>query len=63
HLSAPRMEHSAKPPIVRDKLVELVGDIPRIELFARGVMPDGWQGWGNQCVNGLQLHPALWSHP
>ncbi|EAA5904679.1 S-adenosylmethionine-binding protein [Salmonella enterica subsp. enterica] len=62
HLSSPRMEHSAKPPIVRDKLVELVGDIPRIELFARGVMPDGWQGWGNQCVNGLQLHPALWSH-
>ncbi len=32
---SPREEHSKKPDIVRDKIVELCGDIPRIELFAR----------------------------
>jgi len=28
-------EHSKKPDCVRDKIVQLVGDLPRIELFAR----------------------------
>lgn len=40
-------EHSKKPAIVRDKIVELVGDMPRIELFARQVV-DGWDCWGNE---------------
>lgn len=40
-------EHSKKPAIVRDKIVELVGDLPRIELFARQVV-DGWDCWGNE---------------
>lgn len=30
-----RREHSRKPDEIRDKIVELFGDIPRIELFAR----------------------------
>ncbi len=63
HFSAPRTEHSAKPPIVRDMLVELLGDIPRVELFARGRVSDGWHGWGNQCENGLELRPAAWPLP
>lgn len=40
-------EHSKKPDIVRDKIIELVGDLPRIELFARQEVK-GWDCWGNQ---------------
>jgi site-specific DNA-methyltransferase (adenine-specific) len=32
---------------VREKIVELVGDLPRIELFARN-QSDGWDVWGNE---------------
>lgn len=45
---APRSRHSAKPAIVREKIVELMGDIPRIELFAREQSP-GWDTWGDEC--------------
>lgn len=34
-------KHSKKPDIVRDKIVQLVGDVPRIELFARNKIK-GW---------------------
>ena len=44
---SPREEHSKKPDEVRDKIVELCGDIPRIELFARQSV-DGWDCWGNE---------------
>lgn len=44
---APIGEHSAKPPIVRDKIVELAGDLPRIELFAR-TCESGWDSFGNE---------------
>lgn len=37
--------HSAKPPVVRDKIVGLAGDLSRIELFARDRVP-GWDAWG-----------------
>jgi len=40
-------DHSRKPDEVRDKIVQLVGDLPRIELFARGQYL-GWDVWGNQ---------------
>ena len=43
----PRSSHSKKPNIIRDKIVELVGDLPRIELFARETT-DGWDSWGNE---------------
>ena len=39
--------HSAKPGEIRDRLVRLMGDVPRVELFARSVTP-GWDVWGNQ---------------
>ena len=42
-----RREHSRKPDEVRNKIVELFGDIPRIELFARQ-HADGWDCWGNE---------------
>ena len=31
----PVEQHSKKPAIVRDKIIELLGDLPKIELFAR----------------------------
>ena len=37
--------HSKKPDVVRDKIVELCGDLPRIELFARE-RAEGWSAWG-----------------
>jgi N6-adenosine-specific RNA methylase IME4 len=39
--------HSKKPDIVRKKILELCGDLPRIELFARQKV-DGWDCWGNE---------------
>ena len=44
---APRGRHSEKPSVFRDRIVELVGDRPRIELFARTTAP-GWDCWGNE---------------
>ncbi len=39
--------HSKKPDETRDRIVQLFGDIPRIELFARQHSP-GWDCWGNE---------------
>ena len=47
---APRGRHSAKPDEVRDRIVSLLGDLPRVELFAR-TSADGWDSWGNQLEN------------
>jgi site-specific DNA-methyltransferase (adenine-specific) len=44
---APRGCHSQKPDEVRNKIVELFGDVPRIELFSRERIL-GWDCWGNQ---------------
>ena len=40
-------EHSRKPDRIRNDIVELCGDLPRIELFARQ-KADGWDSWGNE---------------
>lgn len=40
-------EHSKKPEETRRRIVELLGDVPRIELFARQRSP-GWDAWGNE---------------
>jgi N6-adenosine-specific RNA methylase IME4 len=45
-VTAPTGRHSEKPAVFRDRLVELLGDRPRIELFAR-TAPAGWDIWGN----------------
>jgi len=46
--------HSKKPDMARDKIVELMGDLPRIELFARQ-RTAGWDAWGNEVENSLSL--------
>ena len=42
-----RGRHSEKPAEVRARIEQLFGDVPRVELFARGETP-GWDQWGNQ---------------
>jgi len=42
-----RIGHSKKPPIIRNEIVKLFGDLPRIELFAREKV-QGWDSWGNE---------------
>ena len=44
---SPIESHSKKPDEARDKIVRLMGDIPRVELFARQATP-GWDVWGNE---------------
>lgn len=51
---SPIEQHSKKPDIVRDRIVELMGDLPRIELFARQA-PDGWDVWGNEVLNDIWI--------
>ena len=50
----PKSVHSVKPGIVRDKIIDLCGDIPRIELFARE-KTKGWDVWGNEVKNDIEL--------
>ena len=44
---SPVREHSRKPEEAREKIVALMGDLPRVELFARQ-SPPGWDVWGNE---------------
>ncbi len=46
-IDAPIRRHSQKPDEVRNRIVKLLGDLPRIELFARETA-DGWDSWGNE---------------
>ena len=48
--------HSQKPDEVREKIVQLMGDLPRIELFARQRV-DGWDCWGNEVDSDIDLNP------
>jgi N6-adenosine-specific RNA methylase IME4 len=53
----PRLGHSVKPPVVRERIVQLFGDITRIELFARQKAP-GWDvaGFG---IDGISLQEKI----
>lgn len=53
-LDAPLTRHSAKPSIVREKILTLMGDQPSIELFARERVP-GWECWGNEVAQTVIL--------
>jgi len=45
---SPVRKHSQKPDETKKRIIELVGDLPRIELFARQ-KTEGWDVWGNEC--------------
>jgi N6-adenosine-specific RNA methylase IME4 len=53
-LMEPIDKHSKKPDVVREKIVQLCGDIPRVELFARQAT-EGWDVWGNQVESTIAL--------
>jgi site-specific DNA-methyltransferase (adenine-specific) len=46
-LMSPRTKHSQKPEKIRNDIVSLYGDLPRIELFARQ-KTEGWDVWGDE---------------
>ncbi|MFT9116578.1 MAG: MT-A70 family methyltransferase, partial [Sporolactobacillus sp.] len=46
-IEAPVLQHSRKPAEVREQIAQLLGDVPRIELFAREKTP-GWDAWGDE---------------
>jgi len=50
----PRSKHSVKPSEVRERIIQLMGDVPRIELFARQKTP-GWDVWGNEVTSDIRL--------
>jgi N6-adenosine-specific RNA methylase IME4 len=56
-IDTPIEAHSKKPDVVREKIVELMGDIPRIELFARQKY-DGWVCLGDE-IDGLDIREAI----
>lgn len=57
-VESPIREHSRKPDEVRERIVKLMGDIPRIELFARQ-KTDGWDAWGNEIESDISLAQEL----
>ena len=46
--------HSQKPEEARRRIEALMGDVPRIELFARA-SPPGWDVWGNEVASDIRL--------
>lgn len=53
-LYAPATRHSQKPPEVRERIVQLMGDLPRLEMFARE-RAVGWDCWGNETPQGSDI--------
>ena len=46
-IDTPIEKHSKKPDITKEKIIQLVGNLPKIELFARQ-KTNGWDAWGNE---------------
>jgi len=51
-IQAEKRGHSVKPDEARDRIVELFGKLPRIELFAR-IKTTGWDVFGDQIENSI----------
>ena len=47
-------EHSRKPEEARSRIEQLMGDVPKIELFARRKAV-GWDVWGNEVESDIQV--------
>jgi site-specific DNA-methyltransferase (adenine-specific) len=54
---SPKAKHSEKPNETRNRILELCGDLPRVELFARQNF-EGWDAWGNEVSNSIELNAA-----
>jgi N6-adenosine-specific RNA methylase IME4 len=55
-----RIGHSVKPPLVRDRITQLFGELPRIELFARQRVA-GWDALG-ESLDGTKIQDFLIRH-
>ena len=55
---SPLRAHSQKPDEVRERIVDLMGDLPRIELFARSTA-DGWDCWGNEVPQQVEVDEVI----
>ena len=53
-IDSPIERHSKKPDETRERIIDLMGDLPRIELFARQ-KTDGWDVWGNEVESDIKL--------
>ncbi len=51
---SPVRSHSEKPEEVRERITELMGEVPKIELFARRKIPD-WDVWGNEVECDMEI--------
>jgi len=49
-----RSLHSRKPMLFMDMIVDISGDLPRIELFSRRKAM-GWSAWGNEVDSDIEL--------
>ena len=54
-IDTPVERHSKKPDETRKRIIELTGDLPRIELFARQT-PPGWDVWGNEVRSAIEFN-------
>ena len=52
------LDHSIKPEIIKNKIIELCGNLPKIELFARQ-KTEGWDVWGNEVKSDIDLTSNL----
>ena len=52
--SIEKTEHSRKPERFRELIDAMYPYGERVELFARGKLPAGWVGWGNEFVGGRE---------
>ena len=53
-IMTPKMAHSRKPTECRERIVQMLGDLSRIELFARRKV-EGWNCWGNEVESDIEL--------
>lgn len=53
-IQSPILRHSEKPAEIRDRIVSLMGNLPRVELFAREQVY-GWSVWGNEVISEISL--------
>jgi N6-adenosine-specific RNA methylase IME4 len=53
-ITTPIEGHSKKPDCTRDRIIQLCGDLPRVELFARQKV-DGWDVFGNEVENSIEI--------
>jgi len=56
-IESTRTKHSEKPEEARNRIVNMFGNLPRIELFARQITP-GWTCLGNE-ISGKDIREEL----